>query len=478
VLITAADRWSVRPGRVLSWEVTADAAAPVRPAPLSVNQVNHLGGAAGEPTIWLAASFEIEGPVDEKALRAAYLDLIARHSTLQCAVHQEDDGWKAVRHDPRRIVCTAREPFVTVSTEDTTARLRELLDHGCTPESYPAFALAAVSRVDTSTVVCGFDHLHVDAHSIAIVVRDMYGLYLRHRGGNHELPVPGCFVSRAAEWAAEPRLSPEEPRLRVWQQFFDAVDYRLPPFPLPLGLDEGERAEQRTEVRLLADPELAAEAGRTAQYSGTTTYGAVLTTLARALRNLGGPAEIPVLMPVQTRQAEDENTVGWFTTTVPVRAHTEITRTAINLDQARVLATLPLDQVLASLPRPLRWERRDLFMISYVDYRRLPGACDLVAVQPHHVSATAPTDEVQIWVARTFSGLAVRVRHPATREAGEIVTRLIQDWSDCLSDFAAYTAAPEDIPSRGGPPRPAADNALPLILGQSLNTALSNADSY
>jgi len=412
----------------MTWRVrTGSSSVPVE---LSINQRNHLAAAArGERTIWLAATFDVVGPIDVDALTAAYQALVRRHSTLHCEVVWNGADVGAVRRDPRELRC---EPSRPAAGEEVL----DVLERECSPLSYPAFALAAVSRPDLSTVVCGFDHLHVDGVSIAIVADELNALYA---DAARQLPPAGCFVSRAAGWAAASPLPGDDPRLVPWRRTLDALDYRLPRFPFPLGLGEGETAPQRTECRTLAGAETVDALGLIAREAGTTTYGALLTTMSRALHALGAPGPTPALVPVQTRQDGDRSTVGWFTTTVPVIAGDDLAVTAANLREVRRGAGLPLDQVLASLPRPLRWSRRDVFMASYVDYRHLPGARGLIA--PHHVSATAATDEVQIWLSRTEAELAVRVRLPDTPAASAVVDRFLSRWSGALTRLATGSMA-------------------------------------
>ncbi|OLT39992.1 hypothetical protein BJF85_06490 [Saccharomonospora sp. CUA-673] len=370
MLVTAADRWRVAPGELISWRVdVADEGVPVG---LSVNQRNHLGGVrAGRSTVWLASTFEVPGPVDVDALTAAYLTLVGRHSTLQCEVRWDDGDdavaggdVHAVRHDPRALSCTVDSSRLPMSSADTVGRLRALLDRECSPVSYPAFVLAAVSRPDVSTVVCGFDHVHGDAHSVAIVARELHAAY---RGDADALPAAGSFVERVAEWSAQPPLSDGDERLALWHRMLGEWDFRLPTFPLSLGVADGEVASQRTECRPLADAATVAALSVCAAEAGGSTFAGLVTALARAVRALGGPESTPTLVPVHTRNGvRDESTVGWFTTTVPMAMTTDVATTAANVAAAKHASAAPLDQVLASLPRPLVWPRRDAFMVSYV----------------------------------------------------------------------------------------------------------------
>lgn len=408
--VTSADLWQVEPGEVMAWTAVPDVTAAPEPAGLSVNQRNHLAGAAaGERAVWLAACFELDGPIDADALVAAFRSLLVRHSSLQCEFLP--GGTSAVRHDPARLALREQQ----VPPGDTTTRLRALLDRECAPFPFPAFALAAVSRPGRSTVVCGFDHAHVDAHSIALITRDLGALYT---GGR--LPIASSFLTRAAEWA-EQSTARSSPPMASWSRFLDAVDHQLPVFPLDTGLPEGEVAAQATDRRLLADAGTADALGEVAARAGTTTYGALLSTMASAL----GRGVLPVLVPVQTRRPEDADAVGWFTTTVPVWADPDLSRMGEHLREARHRAEPPLDQVLAALPEPLRASRRDVFMVSYVDYRRIPGDGSA-----QHVSGTAPTDDVQLWLSRTDEGIHLRTRFPDVGPAHRAVGSFLDSWSD------------------------------------------------
>ncbi|WP_406692571.1 condensation domain-containing protein [Saccharopolyspora sp. ID03-671] len=408
--VTAADLWHIPPGEVRAW--TATPTSTPEPATLSVNQRNHLASAAaGHPTIWLAATFEVEGPIDERSLTEAFKALLTRHDSLQYEFHP--DTATAVRHDPGHL--TVRPiplPPESNSAGVEAPRVRALLDRECAPSTFPAFALVAVSRPGRSTVVCGFDHAHVDAHSIALIARDLHALYT-----GAELPVAGSFAARVAEWSRPSEAS--GPAMASWREFLDAVDHRLPVSPVRTGVPEGGTAEQVTDRRLLADSGAVAALSEVARGSGTTTFGALLSTMASAAGEV-----LPVLVPVQTREPEDADAVGWFTTTVPVWADPDLARMGEHLRRARERAEPPLDQVLASLPRPLRADRRDVFMVSYIDYRRLPKT---PAAQ--HVSGTAPADDVQLWLSRTDDGVHVRTRYPNTPGAHRGVTSLLETWS-------------------------------------------------
>jgi hypothetical protein len=113
VRVVSADLWEPAPGQVLTWDVTPGAGLVPEPTPITFNQRNHLLGAAhGEPSVWITAAFDVDGPVDVGALEEAFRDLVARHPGLQVeAVRRPPEpagGVGLVRHDPGTLVWVPR----------------------------------------------------------------------------------------------------------------------------------------------------------------------------------------------------------------------------------------------------------------------------------------------------------------------------------------------------------------------------------
>jgi mycolipenoyl-CoA---2-(long-chain-fatty acyl)-trehalose mycolipenoyltransferase / long-chain-acyl-CoA---trehalose acyltransferase len=200
----------------------------------------------------------------------------------------------------------------------------------------------------------------------------------------------------------------------------------------------GERARQATIVGPLADRGTTERIGGLARQAGASTYAATLTTLAAAVRDLGGPEILETLVPVSTRSGKEaRRAIGWYTTTVLVTVPADLTAAGIRTTGAAVrrgvrLGEVPLDQVIASLPRPPGQTRRDVFMVSWLDYRRLPGGAHARARAATHVSATTLADDLQLWVSRTEDGLATRARLPETEKARALVGELLAAWQGRL----------------------------------------------
>jgi len=435
---------------VLRWDVTASGAG--QPAALSLNQRNHLAVAqAGEASVWLAAAFDVDGPIDVTALERAFQGLVARHSSLQIGVvadvHAADgSGLAARRYHPGDLRWLVREVAATTDEATTRETMAAALSEGCRPIGYAAFAPMAISRRDRSTVVLGMDHLHCDAFSTTVVVDELSSLYHAFRSGDHHpaLADSGCFVGSIARDAEEPvRVWHDDERLREWHAFAREQDFTLPTFPLALGVGPGERVAQASFVGPLVDAAVTEALSAVARTTGASTYAVVLAALASAIRDLGGPERLATLAPVQTRTGEGaRGSIGWYTTTVPITVAADTSRTGLAAAGEAVrrgvrLGAVPLDQVMATLPEPLRPTRRDVFMVSWIDYRHLPGATEAVARNAHHISAATLADDVQLWISRTEAGLAVRVRHPDTETAHEVVGMLLGVWRARLQTVAA-----------------------------------------
>jgi len=450
VRITTADLWSPEPGRLLRWDVTAT--APGRPVPLSLNQRNHLAVAdAGEATVWLAAAFDVDGPIDVTALERALQAFVARHSSLQIGVERTEEGPVATRYEPGTLRWLVREEAHPDAVAGMRAAVAHALTEGCQPYGYAAFTPLAISRRQRSTVVLGMDHLLADAYSTAVVVDELAELYAAFRDGRGqpELPPAGCFAASVAADADQPvEVWHDDQRLRAWHDFARERDFTLPTFPLGLGVEPGERVAQASRVVELADAVTTDGLAVAARAASSSTYAVVLAALATAVRDLGGPERLDLLAPVQTRgERAGERAVGWYTTTVPVGIAADISRPGLAAAGESVrrgvgLGDVPLDQVIATLPEPLRPLRRDVFQVSWIDYRHLPGARQADARNAHHLSATTLADDLQLWVARTDAGLTARVRRPSTETAREVSDTLLDVWRGRLQQIASRELAP------------------------------------
>ncbi|MFJ8001224.1 condensation domain-containing protein [Streptomyces sp. NPDC096310] len=449
--VTTMDRYEPAPGRVVEFVPSpaalraADGAPPV-PVPPSVNQRFHL--ATAESVVegsghWLACAFDLPGgPVDLEALRIAFEGWGRRHETLR-------SGFRAPAADPGRFVVSApayglvaRDAGTYASGADVREWLTRRLGAACRPLNWPSYLFAVVVRPDGATVHCGFDHCNADAYSLAVAVREIRESYA---GATGALPAAGSFVDHCAEEAervSARTVDADDPRVRGWAAFFAGCGGTTPAFPLPLGVPPGTRAPQGTDSRPLLDAAGADAFEARCRAAGGSAFTGVLTAVALAARGLGGGDVLRLCTPLHTRYEERwTHAVGWFTTIAPltlditgVRGIEDGVRGAREAFRAaRALAEVSFAQVLPELGGVFRRTRDDVFMVSYVDYRRLPGSEHHRAANAHHISSVTTADDAQFWFSRTHEGLFLRSRFPATPAAGAVVT----EFADALGETLA-----------------------------------------
>ncbi|MFJ1455892.1 condensation domain-containing protein [Nocardia sp. N2S4-5] len=453
--LTFLDRLTVPPGTLLEWAVSADPGPVPDPTPPTSNQLLHLS--ATPPTAWLAATFDVPGPIDEAALRAAFAAWLPRHDALHCCFTAPraatGAGLRLVSDNDIRL--EPRPPVRSESADELRRMLGERLDAACAPFTFPPYFLGAVSRPGVSTIVCGFDHAVCDAWSITLAVTELDELYRTACDDGPaalpaavaRLPEAGSFLSYCTKAAANP--PPDSAALlREWHEFLRAAGNDLPHFPFDLGVPAGATAEPGSEVRTVLTPGAAAALHRTAREGGHSIFAVVLAAVAHTVAKLGGGGHTDLVFPVHTRrEPRHHNTFGWLVANAPARIRagddlaTTIPGAAAAIRAGQRLARLPAVTVFEAMEPALRRDRRGLFSVSYTDYRLLPGGSRsefgrALPRQATQLSRSMPVDDVQLWFARTDDGLRLRTRFPDTPAARAVVSEFL----DVLTDLV-HTAA-------------------------------------
>ncbi|GGG12915.1 hypothetical protein GCM10007304_28620 [Rhodococcoides trifolii] len=452
--VTTIDHVDLDPGRFLWWTLdTTGSGTDVSPVPPSFNQLCHLDD-TDDGSTWLAATFDVPGHVDEDALARAFALLITRHGSLRSAFERAADGnVRRLRFTPDSITLKRREPVRTSTPARTREVLWTALNRECHPFAAPAYLLAVLDRPDRSTVVCGFDHAYIDAYSVSLIVRDLHRLYRACLDGetadDTDAPATGDFVDYCAEeWAAD-IVDVDDPRMQSWLAFFGRHGNTPPPFPLDLGVAVGTTHPQAALLNHLLGPDDTRRFEEFCRSNGASLYAGVLSAMAHAVRRLGGGRRLSLLFPLHTRTDERwQSAVGWFTTNAPLDVVADdsfvdtVRSTGPALRRALTLGSVPLPQVIETMGGVNR-SRKDIFMVSYVDYRRLPGHEDHRALDARHISNVTVADDAQFWISRTDDGLALRSRFPDTPVAHDVVSRFLAE----TSVVVAEASAPAPIPS-------------------------------
>lgn len=445
--VTSIAQFRIEPGTYLEWPVTLGAGEQ-SPIPPSFNQVFHLSPAfdpgTRTPTVWIAAAFEVPGRIDVDAATWAISRFVERHAglrtTFTARTRPDLPGIRRRVHDAGdvRVGDPAQQGFD--DGDDLLAHLRARLDEACHPSHLPSYCFAAVDRCDSSTIVCGFDHAHVDAVSITVAVEELTALYhARRTGGTAQLDPAGSFVEYCALEADTPVVPDSDRRITAWSRFVSDCGGVAPSFPFDLGVAPGERAPQATTEHMLATAVAAQSFEQQCRSLGAGMFASIVAAMAEATVNIGGPERLPLLFPLHTRHEKRfAHAIGWFTTTAPMTVTVGNTFTA-TLESARSefraalpLATVPIGRVLSALGEKFVRTREDVFMISYVDYRSLPGA-GASSRRAHHISNVTTADDAQFWISRTDEGLSLRARFPGTPRAH----RVVQQFAAALAEAMA-----------------------------------------
>ncbi|RCV51959.1 condensation domain-containing protein [Marinitenerispora sediminis] len=457
--VTTIGRYTPEPGTLVEWRaapaaVAAVAKLPRHPAPPSFNQRFHLetavrGAAGRDAGTWLAFAFDLPGRADIDVLEAVLVHWIRRHETLRSGFSvPEGGGPDDVERrvlPPERVALVRSEAGRFDSARHLAAHLRRRFDEECRPLSWPSYLPGAIVRPDRTTLFCGFDHCDVDGYSLALAVHELGEIHQAlSRGRPVELPETGSFVEYCAEERSPvPAPARDDPAMRPWRELARACGGAPPAFPLDLGVPPGQVRPQLSECRRLLDAPATADLEEACRAAGGSLFTGLLAAAGLAARRLGAAADgFRLLTPLHTRtDPRWRAAVGWFTRVAPIAFDVDVeerfpeTLAAAHQAFRAALATVavPFPAVLAALEGGLTRTRDDVFMLSYIDYRRFPGADRYPDCDPWHISNETVADDAQFWVSRTRDGLFLRARCPDTPLARANLSAYLAEWCGVLA---------------------------------------------
>ncbi|MEU6131068.1 condensation domain-containing protein [Saccharopolyspora sp. NPDC047091] len=455
--VTTTSAFDPPPGEVVEWTAFPAPGHEFTPSevPPSLNQRFHLDGiAAGGAPHWLACAFDLPGERDTAALAEAFGRWVRRHPGLLSRFTERGGEIGRAVLDPDAVALHREDAGEFRTSAAVRAHLARRFAEQCHPLRWPPFLLGAIRHERGMTVFAAFDHSCADAQSMAVAAHEIQVLYrAAARGEEAALPAVGDFVAHcAAEHAAVAaarvdavRTTPEpgwdapglevlgappapigeHPAVTYWRDFLLDCGGTTPAFPLELGVRPGEPVPQRSTTDRLLDAESADAFDAACRSAAGSVFTGLLAAAGLALRDLGAEDRIGLLVPLHTRREPRwRHAVGWFTTNAPIAFNVVDSRFAETHTHAKVafreaLGTLgvPLPTVLAAVADDYERVRRDIFMLSYVDYRGMPVSLEFPESRPRHISSETVADDVQLWVSRTADGLFLRTRLPGTPEA-------------------------------------------------------------
>jgi hypothetical protein len=75
-------------------------------------------------------------------------------------------------------------------------------------------------------------------------------------------------------------------------------------------------------------------------------------------------------------------------------------------------------------------------MVSFTDYRKLPGGDRHADWNPTTIGRVTEADDTHVWVSRQYDGVHLSIRHPDTPRAAEI----LDEYSERIRDVIALAS--------------------------------------
>ncbi|HEV7505648.1 MAG TPA: amino acid adenylation domain-containing protein [Thermoanaerobaculia bacterium] len=271
--------------------------------------------APGNAVYNIAAAAQVQGEVDEAALRRALAGVVTRHAELR-VVFAEPDG------EPVQTVeaASAAELLAVDGTGWSDAELRAgLADVAYRPFDLargPLLRLALFRRGGQGSIVAlAVHHLVADFQSLAVLLRDLGDGYL----GREVAPPPRRGYHDFVTWQEQLLAGPRGERLwAYWQQRLSGLR------ELELPVDRTRPAVQtyRGASRLLRlAPELSAALCTLAREAECTVFVVLLAAFQTLLYRATGQRDVVVGSPASGRfRRELQDVVGYFVNPLPLRS--------------------------------------------------------------------------------------------------------------------------------------------------------------
>jgi hypothetical protein len=478
VILADMSEWKTAPGRILRWRPTASAkaaadAAPVDPGPPSILQNDHLlsyqrlAREGGTHRAWTGVATHIDGPLVPAAMTRALERLIRTHGGFRTWF--DLSGATPVRH------LVSEEAVAMEIVEDDAGEwgdgeggwdtalqtyLTNRFDTECTPGSWPGFCFGVVEHSDGFGVFWGCDHAFTDGASqimLASEIADLYAAELAAPGGPEvvpgALPRPeecGDFRSYVRQERQEAaQYGPDSPDVAEWVRGIADNGRRLPRFPLPLGLAEGEKAPVVIRCMTLLEEAEVAAFERLCKEADARFSGGVFAAVAATDQALAGWDRYFGVTVLSTRnRGPYARSQGWFCAFAPVEfdvAGAEdfgalAARAQEALTRAKRLSRTPVNLVLETLVRTQVCPPEALGspqLLSYLDLRWFPGAGRPADARGVHFTGCGRTSNASLWINREDDRLALLAQVPDTAQAAESVGRYHEHLRDVFRKAAA-----------------------------------------
>lgn len=440
---------------VLVGRETATAAAEEAPGGVTFLQADHLAAAtakraAGGPHTGTASALvRFDGTLDRTAMVAALTDMARRH-----------EEWRSIYSvsgaTPSRAIAPAE--LISFEAVDTGRDLfdQDFVDYVVDRVAAEALfdvlsgmVFGAAQAEDHFTFYLGSDHGHTDGFSIHAAVAELADLYRTHSGGGLPTiePAPSFTAYVVGEKTRAAAVTGDDPRVAQWREVLAHNDGRIPASPLDLGLVGDEMPQAVRHNRQVLDGTQLDAWDATIADTDLSFSGCVYAALAAAQHEMFGSTDYFTATVLSTRTRENYLTQGWLCNfapiAFPIRPGVPLRQLAADataaVRRARQLNEIPVHAVLGLLAVSGDYipESGSPQMVSYIDYRRIPGADDPVAASSEVFTGLGRTRNSNMWVNRFPDALTIGTLVPDNDTARDSSTRYLDRVGRLLAAFAA-----------------------------------------
>lgn len=465
------EHWAPDFGRVLEVRPTAAAlaaaaASPVSPGQPSFLQQDHLdayrrtASSGGAHRAWTGTASHRSGPLDEQALAGALRRFVVRHEglrtwfdlsgpdTVRHLVDADDVAFEVVERDDA--------PAADVWAEQWEQYVVGLADDACRPDAWAPFLVLVIEREDGWSWLWVCDHAFTDGASQLMVPVELANAYAAQTGDPvMELPAVSGFPAYAsAERQRAGTFTAESPEVQGWLEILQRHEFRMPRFPLDLGLGPGETAPVvLRETHVLVGDEVEAFE-RLCRAAGGRFLSGVLATLAVTERRLTGTDRYLGATVVGTREGDTLMSHGWYCNFAPVDVPVgdePFAATVAAAEEAYVvtrrLAAMPVHVALGALLTSGLATMDQIGtpqLISYLDLRKFPGEGTEAYDNGLIFTGTGRTANASLWINRGRGLLHLGAQTPDTPQAQAAVDTYFATVRSVLLDALAKAANEPD----------------------------------
>ncbi|MFG2335757.1 amino acid adenylation domain-containing protein, partial [Streptomyces yangpuensis] len=412
-----------------------------RPEPVAAGRPERLPMAFAQARLWfldrldgasatynVPLALRLDGPLDVAALRAAVVDVVARHEALRTVYGEDANGPYQRVLEPGG----TEVPFAVtaVPAAGTDAALDEAAGYAFDLErELPVRVTLLEEGPEAHTLLVLFHHIASDEWSTGPFLADLAHAY-EARGAGRAPDFAPLAVQYAdyALWQRELLGEASQPgsvaaeQSAYWRGALAGI-----PAELTLPADRGRRAVPSHEGRTVTVglPErLVAGLKALASSSGTTMFAVVSSAVAALLHRLGAGEDLPLGFPASGRSAESlDPLVGFFVNTLVLRADLSgdpdfaelLARTARAATGALDHADLPFDAVVEAVAPERSLSRHPLFqtMVAYEGGAAVPAGLfgGAVTAREKAVGAGAAKFDLEVLFRRTPIGMTCGIRY-------------------------------------------------------------------